>query len=56
MSKRQKAADVLSKIASEGKDLSVAVKPPTAKVPVEDATLHVTLRGGGFGRRTYRAG
>jgi ParB family chromosome partitioning protein len=44
MSKRQKAADVLSKIASEGKDLSVAVKPPTAKAPAEDATLQALRR------------
>jgi ParB family chromosome partitioning protein len=44
MAKRQKAADVLSKIASEGKDLSVVVKPPAAKAPAEDATLQALRR------------
>src|SRR5262245_3875051 len=44
MAKRQKAADVLSKIASEGRDLSVAVKPPEPKPPGEDATLQALRR------------
>ena len=44
MAKRRTAAEVLSKIASEGKDLSVAVKPPAAKAPVEDGTLQALRR------------
>lgn len=44
MAKRRTAAEVLSKIASEGKDLSVAVKPPVAKTPVEDGTLQALRR------------
>jgi len=44
MAKRRTAAEVLSKIASEGKDLSVAVKPPEPKPPVEDATLQALRR------------
>lgn len=44
MAKRRTAAEVLSKIASEGKDLSVAVKPPAAKTPVEDGTLQALRR------------
>jgi ParB/RepB/Spo0J family partition protein len=44
MAKRRTAAEVLSKIASEGKDLSVAVKPPEAKAPAEDGTLQALRR------------
>jgi ParB family transcriptional regulator, chromosome partitioning protein len=44
---RQKAADVLSKIASEGKGLGAAVKPPAAKAPTEDATLQALRRNVG---------
>jgi ParB family transcriptional regulator, chromosome partitioning protein len=44
---RQKAADVLGKIASEGKDLRAAVKPLTAKAPTEDATLQALRRNVG---------
>jgi ParB/RepB/Spo0J family partition protein len=44
---RQKAADVLSKIASQGKDLRAAVKPVAAKAPTEDATLQALRRNVG---------
>lgn len=44
---RQKAADVLSKIASEGKDLRTVAKPPAAKAPTEDATLQALRRNVG---------
>jgi ParB/RepB/Spo0J family partition protein len=44
---RQKAADVLSKIASERKGLGTAVKPPSAKAPTEDATLQALRRNVG---------
>lgn len=44
---RQKAADVLSKIVSERKDLRAAVKPPAAKPPTEDATLQALRRNVG---------
>jgi len=46
-SMRQKAADVLSKIASEGKDLRAAVRPLAAKAPTEDATLQALRRNVG---------
>lgn len=44
MGKRRTAAEVLSKLASEGKDLSAAVKPPAARGPTEDATLQALRR------------
>lgn len=44
---RQKAADVLGKIASEGKDLRTVAKPPAAKAPTEDATLQALRRNVG---------
>ena len=44
MAKKKTAAEVLKKIASEGKDLSVAVKRPVAKGPTEDATLQALRR------------
>lgn len=44
---RRTAAEVLSKIASEGKDLSTAVKPPATKAPAEDATLQAIRRNVG---------
>jgi ParB/RepB/Spo0J family partition protein len=46
-SMRQKAADVLSKIASQGKDLRAAVKPIAAKAPTDDATLQALRRNVG---------
>src|SRR5215470_12704563 len=46
-SMRQKAADVLGKIASEGKNLSAAVKPLAVKTPTEDATLQALRRNVG---------
>jgi ParB/RepB/Spo0J family partition protein len=44
---RQKAADVLSKIASEGKGLSAVVKPISTKASTEDATLQALRRNVG---------
>lgn len=41
---KKTAAEVLKKIASEGKDLSVAVKRSVVKAPTEDATLQALKR------------
>ena len=44
MAKKNTAAEVLKKIAAEGKDLSVAVKRQVTKGPPEDATLKTLKR------------
>lgn len=43
MAKRRTAAEVLSRLASDGKDLSEAVKPATPRPPAENSTL-IALR------------
>jgi ParB/RepB/Spo0J family partition protein len=47
MAKKRTAAEVLQRMASEGKGLSAAVKPPTGKAPAEDATLSALRRNVG---------